>query len=168
MSATSAMAGGPAASKSGTDSAGLERAQRLAANPLKMILEAGRIDRRSAAEVAAPGASPASPTLRSGSTPPAPSAGPATDAEPAITVIVQLPADLPRVAPLEPHPATLRPAPAPLAPLTLEALRSLPWPAEPSPGASEPRGPRRLAGTADAGTPPTDRQLAQAEPPERP
>jgi hypothetical protein len=166
--AVSAQGAGPTAAFAGTDSSGLERAQRLAANPMKMILEAARAPQRPALEAAArPSAEPSMARAGALRTAP-PGAAPGTVAERAISVIVQLPADLDRAVPAAPLLASLAPAPAPLPPIALDSLHSLPWPAELAPGTVEPTGPRRLAGpAADAGGAGT-RQVAQAEPEARP
>lgn len=166
--AVSAQGAGSPAARAGTDSSGLERAQRLAANPMRMILEAARAPQRPAVESAVPPGA-ALPAARTATARPMAAVdAPGVVRERAIGVIVQLPADLDRAAPAGPRLASLAPAPAPLPPIPLEALRSLPWPAELIPGAVEPTEPRRLAGPAAEAAPADAQHLARVEPAARP
>lgn len=141
----------------GTDSAGLERAQRLAANPMKMILEAGRAPLR-------PAASEAPARAGAGPMPTRAAAG----GEPAVAVIHRLPSSLDHLPVVGQRFVSLPPPPSPMPPLALEALRMLPWPSELAPTAVEPGGPRRLAGHAAEPARSVAQQFAQAETDERP
>ncbi len=143
--------------RAGTDSAGLERAQRLAANPMRIILEAGRAPQRPAASEA-PARAGAGPT---------PTRTPAVG-EPAVAVILRLPATLDQVPEVGQRFVSLAPPPPPMPPLVLDALRMLPWPSELAPAAGEPTGPRRLAGPAAELGRSVAQQFAQAETDERP
>lgn len=145
-----AVAAAPAAAQSAApgqatasdDGSRLERAQRMAAGPLKAILEAGRAVRpaASSALVARRSAADAGAAVAVGAAVASPIEGrSASAADAGVTVIVQFPAELalpPLAAAVDARMAelprlavtTLRAAPIEVA--SVEALRSLPWPAE--------------------------------------
>jgi hypothetical protein len=106
-SAQTAADGATAASEPGR----LERVQRLAANPLKAIVEASRIQRRT------------------GSAPVGTDAATAAAGRPVVTIL-RLPADLESTAGLGPPLPYLMPLPGPTAPVALDLLQFLPWPDE--------------------------------------
>lgn len=166
--AVSAQGAGSSAAHPGTDSSGLERAQRLAASPLRMIQEAARAPQRPAVDAAVrPGAAlaPASePLHRAADSTQVPDGAAAR----AGRAIARLPSHLGGPGPASARLASLASAPAPLPPIALDPLRSLPWPSEPIAGAVEPTEPRHLAGAAAGPAGTAAQQIAQAEPAARP
>jgi hypothetical protein len=132
--AVSAQSAGPSAVLSGTDAGALERAQRLAASPLRMILQAGRVERRPAVDgaPAGDGGSNARPAAARAAAAPGATAGarPEAPTESGITVVLQLPADVPHDLPAEARLPSLDRPPALVDPIALDALDLPPWPDE--------------------------------------